>query len=600
MKINHNRDIYLTEFGKETLKDRYLLKGESFQHCFARVAKQYSDSDEHAQRLYDYISKLWFMPATPILSNGGTDRGNPISCFLNEMGDSLNGIFSTWNETSWLACRGGGIGTYVGNIRSIGEDVGDVGKTSGLIPFLKVQDSFTLALNQGSLRRASSAVYCHVSHPEIEEFLRIRKPTGGDYERKSLNIHNAVVLDDKFMIAVRDNLEYELVSPKDQKVKKVISARGLWHEILSLRMETGEPYILWEGNVDKNKPEALKKLGIKIKTSNLCSEITLPTGEDHLGNWRTAVCCLSSVNLEKYDDWKDNPMFIKDCLSFLDNVLQDFIDKLDPNKYMKGSDKHQEVVAMKNARYSAMRERSVGLGVMGLHSYFQLKNIPFESVMAKVVNKNIFKHLKESCDEANRILAIEKGSCPDNEEVGILGRMLHCTAIAPTASISVICGTTSPGIEPFNANAFTQKTLSGSFTVENKHLKNLLKSIDKDTPEVWKSIRLNEGSVQHLDFLSQQDKDVYKTAFELNNQWIVELACDRAEYIDQGQSVNLFLQPGLSKEFVARIHFDAWKKGLKSLYYCRSLSVGRAEKDLLKPNKVLGEPIKYDECIACQ
>ena len=455
-----SRDARLTVFGKATLSDRYLLPGESYQEMFARVASAYADDDGHAQRLYDYISNLWFMPATPVLSNGGTSRGLPISCFLNEASDSLEGIVGLWNENVWLAARGGGIGSYWGNLRSIGEKVGMNGKTSGVVPFIRVMDSLTLAISQGSLRRGSAAVYLPVNHPEIEEFIEIRRPTGGDPNRKALNLHHGLLISDAFMRAVEADEEWALMSPKDGAVQRKVSARHLWIRILTARIETGEPYLIFVDHVNNARPEHHKMAGLEVKTSNLCSEITLPTGIDHHGKQRTAVCCLSSLNLESYLEWHEHPTFIEDVMRFLDNVLQSFIDKA-------GTD-------FARATYAAMRERSVGLGVMGFHSFLQQNNIPLESVMAKVWNKKMFKHIRGQCDEASKSLARERGACPDAADFGFEERFSNKLAIAPTASISIICGGASPGIEPSAANVYNHKTLSGSFVVHNPYLEKLL------------------------------------------------------------------------------------------------------------------------------
>jgi ribonucleoside-diphosphate reductase alpha chain len=561
--VDRSRDGLLTDFGRATLSDRYLMPGEGFQDLFARVASYYGDDAAHAQRLYDYISKLWFMPATPVLSNGGTNRGLPISCFLNEASDSLDGIVGLWNENVWLASKGGGIGSYWGNLRSIGEKVGAVGKTSGVIPFIRVMDSLTLAISQGSLRRGSAAVYLPVWHPEIEEFVEIRRPTGGDPNRKALNLHHGILVSDAFMRAVEADEAWPLVSPKDGSVVRSISARGLWIRILTARIETGEPYLIFSDHVNRARPEHHKLAGLEVKTSNLCSEITLPTGRDQNGRERTAVCCLCSLNLETWFEWSQHPTFIEDVMRFLDNVLQDFIDRAPPG--------------MEKARYSAMRERSVGLGVMGFHSFLQALNVPWESVMAKVWNKRIFRHIRSQADAASYVLAEERGPCPDAAEYGIVERFSHKMSIAPTASISIIAGNSSPGIEPIAANVFLQKTLSGSFTVRNRHLQKLLAEKGMDTEEVWSSITLTQGSVQHLDFLSAEEKAVFKTAFELDQRWIVEHAADRAPFICQSQSVNVFLPANVHKRDLHQIHFMAWKKGVKSLYYCRSLSIARAD-----------------------
>lgn len=597
IKTDTSRDDNLTAFGKAVLTDRYLLPNEDYQGLFARVSAHYGDDAAHAQRLYDYMSNLWFMPATPILSNGGTDRGLPISCFLNETSDSLNGIVDLWNENVWLASRGGGIGSYWGNLRAIGETVRGNGKTSGVVPFIRVQDSLTLAISQGSLRRGSSAVYLPICHPEIEEFIDIRRPTGGDPNRKALNIHHAVAITDDFMKAVEKDDIWELRSPKDRSVISIMKARDLWVKILTARLETGEPYMLFTDNVNGNLPESYKRLGLQVKTSNLCSEITLATGLDHHEKERTAVCCLSSLNLERYEEWENHPKFIEDIMRMLDNVLQDFIDGAP--------------ASMAKATYSAMRERSIGLGAMGFHSFLQSKSIPMESVMAKVWNKKMFKHVRTEADKASEILAEERGACPDAEETGLMERFTHKLSIAPTASISIICGSSSPGIEPYAANNFTQKTLTGSFTVRNKNLKKLLEEKGKNNDDVWSSISTNEGSVQHLDFLSDEEKDVYKTAFEIDQRWIIEHAADRTPYICQAQSVNVFLPGDASKTELHNIHYQAWKKGMKSLYYCRSTSIQRAEKVSHKvPDFIATEKKEnaadysvakeYDECLACQ
>jgi ribonucleoside-diphosphate reductase alpha chain len=598
IKIDRSKDVNLTDFGKATLLDRYLGQGESFQDLFARVASTYADDNLHAQRLYNYISNLWFMPATPVLSNGGTERGLPISCFLNEAGDSLEGILGLWSENVWLAARGGGIGSYWGNLRSIGEKIGKVGKTSGIIPFIKVMDSLTLAISQGSLRRGSAACYLPIDHPEIEEFIEMRRPTGGDVNRRSLNLHHGVLVSDDFMRAVETDGQWALRSPKDGSVQSTLPARNLWIRLLTARVETGEPYIVYIDTVNRQIPQHHKLAGLKVKTSNLCSEITLPTGIDNTGKERTAVCCLSSLNLETYDEWKNETLFIEDVMRFLDNVMSDFINRA-PESFS-------------NAKYSAMRERSVGLGVMGLHSFFQQKNIPFGSVMSKVWNQKIFKHIQEKADEASIKLAEERGSCPDAEEYGIKERFSNKTAIAPTASISVICGGASPGIEPIAANSYTHKTLSGSFNVRNKYLSKILERHGKNNDETWSSITTNQGSVSHLDFLTDLEKDTFKTAFEIDQRWIVELGADRTPNISQAQSINVFVPADIHKKDLHQIHFQAWKKGLKSLYYCRSKSIQRAEnvntgsstdvtKNVYKANKESNnEENKYEECLSCQ
>jgi ribonucleoside-diphosphate reductase alpha chain len=600
--VDHSRDSLLTDFGRATLDDRYLLPGETYQDLFARVASYYGDNTAHAQRIYDYMSKMWFMPSTPVLSNGGTDRGLPISCFLNEASDSLEGIVGLWNENVWLASKGGGIGSYWGNLRSIGEKVGQNGKTSGVVPFIRVMDSLTLAISQGSLRRGSAAVYLPVWHPEIEEFIEIRRPTGGDPNRKALNLHHGILISDAFMRAVENDSEWMLTSPKDLAPVRPISARALWVRILTARIETGEPYLIFSDHVNNARPEQHKLAGLEVKTSNLCAEITLPTGLDQHGKQRTAVCCLSSLNLETWVEWHQDEQFIEDIMRFLDNVLTDFIEKAPES--------------MERAKYAAMRERSVGLGVMGFHSFLQEQNVPFESVMAKVWNIKMFKHLRAGADAASKKLAAERGACPDAAEYGIEERFSHKIAIAPTASISIIAGNTSPGIEPIAANVFLQKTLSGSFVVRNRPLQLLLAKYGRDDEETWSSITLNKGSVQDLDFLTQHEKDVYKTAFELDQRWIIEHAADRTPFICQSQSINVFVPANVNKRDLHQIHYQAWKKGVKSLYYCRSLSIQRADnvsEKAIRPDEFTGIPVSdaaavplaaastnYEECLACQ
>ena len=600
VKKNPSKDSLLTEFGKSTLKDRYLLPDEDYQGMFARVASYFSDDNDHAQRIYNYMSNHWFMPSTPILSNGGTNRGLPISCFLNEANDSLHGILELWNENVWLASKGGGIGSYWGNLRGQGEKVGQAGKTSGVVPFIRVMDSLTLAISQGSLRRGSAACYLPVWHPEIEEFVDLRRPTGGDPNRKALNLHHGVVISDDFMRAVEGDLDWVLKSPKDGSIQQTIKARSLWIKILTARMETGEPYLLFIDRVNEAIPHHHKMSGLQVKMSNLCSEITLPTGVDHLGKRRTAVCCLSSVNLEKYDEWHDNSIFILDIMKFLDNVMEDFITRAPET--------------MNSAKYSAFRERSVGLGVMGFHSFLQKKRIPIESVMAKVWNKRIFSSIKEQADNASKVLAQDKGACPDANDYGVQERFSNKIAIAPTASISIICGGSSPGVEPIATNSFTQKTLSGSFNVRNPILKKVLLKKGKDTEEVWSSITVNKGSVQHLDFLDDNEKAIFKTAFEIDQRYLIELAGDRTPFVCQSQSLNIFLKPDIHKKELHNIHFSAWKKGIKSLYYLRSMSLQRAEvvnqdaTNVKVPMKgkinVNEEPkeneLDYEECLSCQ
>ncbi len=596
IQLDRSRDALLTDFGKKTLEDRYLLKGESYQDMFARVATAYSDDADHAQRVYDYMSRLWFMPATPVLSNGGADRGLPISCFLNSVADSLDGIQSVWNENVALASNGGGIGTYWGGVRSIGEKVKGAGQTSGIIPFIRVMDSLTLAISQGSLRRGSAAVYLDVHHPEIEEFLEIRKPSG-DFNRKSLNLHHGINITDAFMEAVRDGRTFDLLSPKDGEVMKTVDARALWQKILEIRLQTGEPYLIFSDTVNRQMPQHQKDLGLKVKQSNLCSEIMLHTGPDHLGVDRTAVCCLSSVNAETFLEWREEPRFIEDVMRFLDNVLEDFIRRAPPS--------------MSAAIYSAKRERSVGLGLMGFHSFLQSQGVAFESAMAKSWNMRLFKHLRREADKASRLLAEEKGPCEDAAERGVMERFSHKLAIAPTASISIICGGTSAGIEPIPANIYTHKTLSGSFAVKNPYLEELLEAKGLNTEATWLSILEHEGSVQHLEALTDDEKAIFKTAFELDQRWVVELAADRSADICQAQSINVFLPGDVDKWDLHMLHWAAWERGVKSLYYLRSKSVQRAafagaedkaetEVDPNQPDLFSAARTDYDECLACQ
>ncbi|WP_374469149.1 ribonucleoside-diphosphate reductase subunit alpha [Phenylobacterium sp.] len=589
VEVDRARDALLTDFGKTTLEDRYLLPGESYQDMFARVATAFADDADHAQRIYDYISNLWFMPATPVLSNGGANRGLPISCFLNAVPDNLDGIVSVWNENVALASNGGGIGTYWGGVRSIGEKVKGAGQTSGIIPFIRVMDSLTLAISQGSLRRGSAAVYLDIHHPEIEEFLEIRKPSG-DFNRKSLNLHHGLSITDEFMEAVRDGAMFGLRSPKTGEVIREVDARSLWQKILEIRLQTGEPYLIFSDTVNRAMPQHQRELGLSVRQSNLCSEIMLHTGKDHLGEERTAVCCLSSVNAEKFLEWRDHPTFIEDVMRFLDNVLEDFITRAPP--------------AMANAVYAARRERSVGLGLMGFHSFLQAQNVPFESALAKSWNMRLFKTLRRGCDAASRKLAAERGPCPDAADRGVMERFSHKIAIAPTASISIICGGTSAGIEPIPANIYTHKTLSGSFAVKNPYLERLLDEKGQNTAAVWDSILENEGSVQHLDFLTQDEKDVYKTAFEIDQRWVVELAADRTPDICQSQSVNLFLPGDIDKWDLHMLHWSAWERGCKSLYYLRSKSVQRAAhaggEGLAVVEMTTEGKTDYEECLACQ
>ena len=588
MEINYNRDKYLSEFSVKTLNDRYLLKGEtSPQDAFARAAKAFSDDDDHAQRLYDYASKLWFMFSTPILSNGGTDRGMPISCFLNHVEDSRGGLTSHFTENAFLSSVGGGIGGNWSQIRGVGASTSNGSESTGIIPFLKVVDGEMLAFSQGITRRGSYAAYLDISHPEIEEFLDIRKPTGGDINRKSTNLHHAVVISDDFMRLIekatreeRFDDSWDLIDPNSKKVVKTLPAKTLWVKLIQNRVETGEPYIMFKNTVEKAMPQFQQDLGLKIHHSNLCSEITLATDEN-----RTAVCCLSSVNLEEYDEWKNNDLFIPDLIRMLDNVLTYFITNAPPELY--------------RAVYSAKRERSVGLGAMGFHAYLQRHSIPFESVIAKIRNKQMFHELKEKAYETTKLLAKERGECPDAVGYGV--RNSHLLAIAPNASSSIICGNTSPSIEPYRANAFVQKTKTGSSLLKNEYLEHCLDDIGMNTEEIWQSIITHDGSIQHLDFLDDETKDIFKTGPEIDQRWLIEFAADRQEYICQSQSLNLFFPADVSKQELHAVHMMAWKKGVKTLYYLRSEAIKRADRlsdEALR--QYIFDSISDETCLACE
>ena len=582
--INYDRDALLTDFGKTTLKDRYLLPQEdSPQDGFLRAAKAFSDNDEMAERIYSYASKLWFMYSTPVLSNAGSKRGMPISCFLNYVGDSREGLTGHYTENAWLASVGGGIGGYWGHVRSDGTMTSGGSQSSGSIPFLHVVDSEILAFSQGKTRRGSYAAYMDISHPEIIEFIEMRKPSGGDVHRKCLNLHHGVNISNEFMQLIDNCIKeptyddsWNLIDPHTKKVVRTVSARELWQKILETRVATGEPYISFIDTINDALPETQKKLGLEVHHSNLCTEITLPTSDN-----RTAVCCLSSVNLEKYDEWKNDTLFIPDLIRFLDNVLQYFIDHA-PEELFR-------------ARFSANNERSLGLGAMGFHAYLQSKGIPFESVLAKSLNLKIFKKIKEQAVEESKRLAIKRGEAPDMEGTGM--RNAHLLAIAPNASSSIICGTTSPSVEPYRANAYVQKTMSGSFLVKNKYLEKLLekKGINNDT--TWTSILANRGSVLHIKELSDYEKDTFKTAIEINQQWVIEHAADRQQYICQGQSINVFVPADVNVKELHDIHMLAWKRKLKTLYYCRSEAIKRAE---LVSKKIERTIIPEADCLSCE
>ena len=562
--VDYRRDNYLSEFSKKTLQDRYMIDGEvSPQDAFARAAKTFASNEDHAQRLYDYASKLWFMFSTPVLSNGGTKRGLPISCFLNYVDDSREGITDHYTENAFLSSAGGGIGGCWNDIRSVGTKTSAGSESTGVIPFLKVVDAEMLAFSQGVTRRGSYAAYLDMSHPEIEEFLDVRKPTGGDINRKSINLHHGVLVGDDFMELIEQATKIEgfddswpLIDPHTGRVTKVVSAKTLWVKLIQNRVETGEPYIMFKDTVQKALPDFQKEAGLKVNHSNLCSEITLATDKD-----RTAVCCLSSVNLEEFDEWQHDEKFIPDLIEMLDNVLQHFIENAPPELH--------------RAIYSAVQERSIGLGAMGFHAYLQRRHVPFESVVAKSLNNRIFKHIKEQAVATTERLARERGACPDAGDRLI--RNTHLLAVAPNASSSIICGNTSPSIEPYRANAYTQKTKSGSSLQKNEYLEHILQEMGQDTPEVWRSIVTNGGSVQHLDFLDDFTKDVFKTAVEIDQRWVIDLAADRQKYICQSQSLNVFFPADVSKQELHATHMMAWKKGVKTLYYLRSEAYRRAE-----------------------
>ena len=588
VKIDYKRDELLDEFALATLKDRYMIPGEeSPQEAFVRAAEAFADDEAHAQRLYDYVSQMWFMFATPVLSNGGTSRGLPISCFLNYVDDSREGITDHYVENAFLSSFGGGIGGTWSDVRSSGTRTSKGSESTGVIPFVKVVDAEMLAFSQGVTRRGSYAGYLHMSHPEIEEFLDVRKPTGGDTNRKCLNLHHAVVVPDDFMELIHNATKYpdfddswDLIDPHTLRKVKSVSARALWVKILQNRMETGEPYLMFEDAVQNALPEFQKRKGLQVHHSNLCSEITLATDEE-----RTAVCCLSSVNLEYYDEWKNHPAFIPDLIRMLDNVLESFINHA-PSQLEK-------------AKFSAYRERSIGLGAMGFHAHLQKNNIPFESAMANQLNLEMFEYIKTNADVTTRELALERGACPDDDTASV--RNAHLLAIAPNASSSILCGNTSPSIEPFRANAYTQKTKSGSNLVKNKYLDKLLMTKIGRTDlyeETWKSIIANRGSVQHLDILDDWEKDVFKTAVEINQAWIIEHASQRQQFICQSQSVNLFFPPDVNKGDLHNIHMLAWAKNLKTLYYLRSEAISRADNVTAQAKREI--IFENEECLSCE
>lgn len=592
IKIDLDRDKLFDELGLRRLKESYMTEDEiSPQERFAFVSKQFGSGEAHAQRLYDYASKHWLSYSTPILSFGRTKNGLPISCFLNYMDDSAKGLVNTLSETNWLSMLGGGVGIHLG-IRSSDH------KSTGVMPHLKIYDASSLAYRQGKTRRGSYAAYLDISHPDIIQFLELRKPTG-DQNMRCLNLHHAINITDDFMEIIEKcmvdptaNDDWNLVDPHTKVVKETVSAKELWQRILEMRMQTGEPYLNFLDTANKALPEWLKAEGLRINGSNLCNEIHLPTNED-----RTAVCCLSSLNLEYYDEWKDDPQFIRDVAEMLDNVLNYFI--------LHAPDE------IKRAKYSAFRERSIGVGALGLHAYLQKNNIPFESALAKSANMRIFKHIKDNLDKANTELANERGACPDAEKHGYNVRFSHTTAIAPNASTSLIMGNTSPSIEPYRANVFRQDTLSGAHVYRNRFLQKVLEEkceeLKLNIDDVWSSIIAHDGSVQHLDWLDDWTKSVYKTAIELDQRWVVDLAADRQQFLDQGQSVNLFFTPDVGIKYLHAVHFLAWKSGLKGLYYCRSDKLRKADRvSQSVERKRIEEEINLQEiadgntCLACE
>jgi ribonucleoside-diphosphate reductase alpha chain len=593
ISINLERDGLFDELGIKRLKESYMREDEvSPQHRFAYVSKAFGTDVAHAQRLYEYSSKHWLSYSTPILSYGRSKRGLPISCFLNFIEDTAEGLVDNLSETNWLSMFGGGVGIGFG-IRSADD------KSTGVMPHLKIYDASSLAYRQGRTRRGSYAAYLDISHPDIIPFLEMRKPTG-DPNVRCLNLHHGINISDKFMQVIENCMldpqasdDWELIDPNTKEVREVVSAKHMWQQILELRMHTGEPYIHYIDTSNRHLPQWLKDKGLKIHQSNLCSEIILPTNEE-----RTAVCCLSSLNLEYYDDWKNNELFLRDVAEMLDNVLQHFIDNAPDS--------------ISRARYSASRERSIGIGALGFHALLQKNNVAFEGVMAKVLNNKIFKHVREKLDEANLQLGLERGEAPD--AVGTGKRFSHLMAIAPNASSSIIMGNTSPSIEPYRANAYRQDTLSGSFLNKNKYLDrvireklNLKEGIDSGTyADTWSSIIANDGSCQHLDILDENEKAVFKTSMEIDQRWVIEHASDRQVFIDQAQSLNLFFRPDVNIKYLHAIHFLAWKKGLKTLYYCRSEKLAKADK---VSKRIEREVIKEldmnaiaqgNECLACE
>ena len=586
IKVDYSRDSLFDELGMLRLKESYMADGEkSPQERFAFVSSKFSSDKFHAQRLYDYSSKHWLSYATPILSFGRSKRGLPISCFLNFIEDTAEGLVENLSETNWLSMLGGGVGIGFG-IRSADD------KSTGVMPHLKMYDASSLAYRQGRTRRGSYAAYLDISHPDILMFLEMRKPTG-DQNMRCLNLHHGVNIPDAFMEIIENcmkdpdaNDDWELRDPHSGELRETVSAKELWQKLLELRMTTGEPYLHFIDESNRKMPQWLKDKGLKIHQSNLCSEIILPTNEK-----RTAVCCLSSLNLEYYDDWKTDKLFLKDVAEMLDNVLQYFIDTA-PS-------------AIKRARYSASRERSIGIGALGWHALLQRKNTPWESAMATGLNKQIFNHIRSSLDKANQQLGKERGEAPDAEGTG--NRFSHLMAIAPNASSSILMGNTSPSIEPFRANAYRQDTLSGSHLHKNQYLDKIIKEKANDKyDEIWSSIIANDGSVQHLDILDDWTKDVFKTSMEIDQRWVVQHAADRQEFIDQAQSLNVFFRPDSHIKYIHAVHFQAWKQKLKTMYYCRSDKIAKADKVSKRiEREVIAEidlkaMTEGETCLACE
>jgi ribonucleoside-diphosphate reductase alpha chain len=590
VKVDYSRDQLFDSLGIKRLKESYMMQHEvSPQERFAYVSAQFASNPEHANRLYGYSSKHWLSYATPILSFGRTKRGLPISCFLNYMDDSSAGLVDTLSETNWLSMLGGGVGIGLG-IRSSDE------KSTGIMPHLKIYDASCLAYRQGTTRRGSYAAYLDISHPDVIQFLEMRKPTG-DQNVRCLNLHHGINITDEFMQIIEKAMidkdyddSWDLIDPASKEVRETVSAKDLWMKIIELRMMTGEPYIHFIDASNRALPQFLKDRGLKIHQSNLCSEILLPTDKK-----RTAVCCLSSVNLEYYDEWKDDPMFLRDIAEMLDNVLQYFIDNA-PSE-------------IKRAKYSAMRERSIGIGALGFHAYLQKSGIPFESALAKSANMRIFSSIRSQLDKANLALGAERGEAPDAEGTG--RRFSHMQAIAPNASSSIIMGNTSPSIEPYRANAYRQDTLSGAHFTKNKFLdKYIREACDGDDKlsydDIWSSIIANDGSVQHLEWMDDYTKDIFKTSMEIDQRWLVEHASDRQQFIDQGQSLNLFFRPDANVKYLHAVHFMAWKLGLKTLYYCRSEKIGKADKVSKRIERQIIKEIDLKsiidgaDCLACE